>query len=265
MRNKVILICIDGMRPDGFEKCGNPYTEELKKICSYTYNAKTVFPPETLQAHMSMIRSVTPQEHGVLTYKYVRPTCKAYGIFERIKNAKLKGGSAMFYGWEPLRDIARPNSLSYSTFIKIGSMGGENVDILLTDEADRAISKRMELGNPFDFVFLYLPETDEEGHRSGWMGERYLEKISVAVDCVKRMIEKYGDEYSVILMTDHGGHELNHGQDVPEDMIIPLFFYGDAFEAGKVIDGVSIMDIAPTITKILGIDPDEYWRGSSIV
>ena len=29
MKNKVILISIDGMRPDGFLECGNPYIEEL--------------------------------------------------------------------------------------------------------------------------------------------------------------------------------------------------------------------------------------------
>ena len=28
---KVILISIDGMRPDGFLACGNPYIEELQR------------------------------------------------------------------------------------------------------------------------------------------------------------------------------------------------------------------------------------------
>ena len=30
MDKKVILVSIDGMRPDGVEKCGNPFVEELK-------------------------------------------------------------------------------------------------------------------------------------------------------------------------------------------------------------------------------------------
>ena len=29
MENKVILISIDGMRPDGLRACGNPYVKEL--------------------------------------------------------------------------------------------------------------------------------------------------------------------------------------------------------------------------------------------
>lgn len=31
MENKVILISIDGMRPDGPEGCGNPFVEQMKK------------------------------------------------------------------------------------------------------------------------------------------------------------------------------------------------------------------------------------------
>ena len=38
-----------------------------------------------------------------------------------------------------------------------------------------------------------------------------------------------------------------HGTDMPEDMIIPIFFLGKPFEAGKEIEGLSIKDIAPTV------------------
>ena len=31
MKNKVILVSIDGMRPDGVMQCGNPFVEELMK------------------------------------------------------------------------------------------------------------------------------------------------------------------------------------------------------------------------------------------
>ena len=32
MTNKVILISIDGMRPDGFTACGHPFAEEMRRI-----------------------------------------------------------------------------------------------------------------------------------------------------------------------------------------------------------------------------------------
>ena len=263
MKKKVILICIDGMRPDGLKACGNPYVEELERMCAHTYCAKTVFPSETMQAHMSMVYSVTPQEHGTLTYQYVKPTCKAKGLFDVIHRSALKGNSAMFYGWGRLRDLAGYDALAHSSFIKCGSVP-VNTDPLLTDEAERALTNRIESGKPFDFVFLYLPETDEEGHKNGWMTETYLQRINVAIDCVKRMIDRFGEEYDVILMTDHGGHDKTHGLDIPEDMTIPLFFYGEEFKGGEVLEDLSILDVAPTVTKLLGIDPDENWKGKPV-
>ena len=55
MQNKVILISIDGMRPDAVKECGNEYVEELMNKCSYTFDAQTVFPSDTFPR-----RSVPP-------------------------------------------------------------------------------------------------------------------------------------------------------------------------------------------------------------
>ena len=52
---------------------------------------------------------------------------------------------------------------------------------------------------------------------------------------------------------------------MPEDMTIPVFFRGPAFEAGKVLESVNIKDIAPTITTLLGVEPDEEWEGKSLI
>lgn len=50
-----------------------------------------------------------------------------------------------------------------------------------------------------------------------------------------------------------------------EDMTIPVFFQGTSFEAGKVLKDVSIMDIAPTITNILGVHTPDEWEGKSVL
>jgi predicted AlkP superfamily phosphohydrolase/phosphomutase len=62
MSNKVILISIDGMRPDGLKQCNNSYVEKLTKIASYTFDARTVYPPVTLPCHFSMFFSVPRKE-----------------------------------------------------------------------------------------------------------------------------------------------------------------------------------------------------------
>ena len=257
MKNKVILISIDGMRPDGLKECGNPYVAELENMATYCYGGRSMEPSVTFPCHFSMTHSVTPQRHGILTNTYVPQVRPVTGIFERIKDAG--GVSAMFYGWEPLRDIALPGSLKFATFVE--SYSKESSDTVLTDEALRVIGE-----NKPDFAFLYMVETDEKGgHDNGWMTEEYLRRISIAVDNVKRVIEAFGDEYSFIIMADHGGHNRTHGTTMPEDMTVPLFFIGAPFARGKAVEGLSLLDIAPTIASVMGVEPDREWEGSSIV
>ena len=80
-----------------------------------------------------------------------------------------------------------------------------------------------------------------------------------------RVIDTFGDEYSVIIMADHGGHDRCHGTDMPEDMTIPLFFFGKEFTPGELSDELSLLDIAPTIVKIMGLEPDREWEGRSLI
>ena len=257
MNKKVILISIDGMRPDGLKMCGNSYVQELEKMCSYTYNASSMIPSVTFPCHFSMTHSVTPQRHGILSNTYVPQVRPVKGIFEKISDAG--GVSAMFYGWEPLRDIAMPGSLKFATYINAYMQ--DSGDTVLTDEAEKLISAHKP-----DFVFLYMVETDEKGgHDNGWMSEEYLRRISIAMDNVKRIIEKFGEEYSVIIMADHGGHDRSHGTELPEDMTIPLFFYGPDFTPGNNLRNASLLDIAPTIAAIMGIPVDREWEGKSLL
>ena len=254
---KVILISIDGMRPDGVEQCNNPYVNELMKTSSYTFSAKTVFPSITLPCHLSMFHSVPPQRHGTTSNSYVVPVRPVSGLFEQIKAAGKK--SSMYYGWEPLREIGRPGALIAAEYINAYSF--EHTDGILTDRALNYI----KLAKP-DFVFLYMVETDEKGgHDSGWMSDTYLFYISHALDNVKRVIEEAGDEYTVIVTADHGGHDRIHGTDLAEDMTIPMFFHGLEFTPGREFENVSILDIAPTIADILGIEKPREWEGKSLV
>jgi phosphopentomutase len=137
----------------------------------------------------------------------------------------------------------------------------ESSDTALTDEALKCIAE-----NHPDFVFLYMVETDEKGgHDNGWMSEEYLRRVSIAIDNVKRVIENYGDEYSVIIMADHGGHDRTHGTTLPEDMTVPMFIFDKNAAKGEMEGEISLLEIAPTIASIMGITPDEQWEGRALV
>jgi arylsulfatase A-like enzyme len=48
-------------------------------------------------------------------------------------------------------------------------------------------------------------------------------------------------------------------------MTIPMFFIGEAFEPGKELSGVSILDLAPTIADLMQIYPAPQWEGRSLL
>ena len=254
MSNKVILISIDGMRPDGLLGCGNPYVQELFAKGSYTLNAQTVFPSVTLPCQLSMFHSVNPERHGTTTNTYTPQVRPINGLFEQIKAAG--GESALFYGWEQIRDLGRPGSLKHSVFIEHST--DKHTDVQLTDAALKYIGEK----HP-DFVFLYLVQTDEAGHDTGWMSENYMAYLSTAIDCVKRVIEAAGEEYTVLITADHGGHDRTHGTTMPEDMIIPMAAIGAPFVPGSGLPDPNLKDIAPTVCALLGVAPDEEWEGRS--
>ena len=254
----MILICVDGMRPDGMEACGNAYVDELKAKCTYSMNAKTVYPSSTYPCHTSMFHSVPPQVHGTLVW-YEPSENPVKGLMEQLHEAGARCG--MFYNCEAVEECVmhyEKSPLVVSTLL----------DTYAADDTDKFIMSRMiEDTRAFDldFVFLYMGQTDSKGHRIGWMSDDYLKCLSKAVDNIKEVMNRFGDEFSVVITTDHGGHEKSHGSRMDEDMNIPIFCCGAEFAPGRVLQDASILDIAPTVADVMGVAASELWQGKSLV
>ena len=253
---KVILILVDGMRPDSLS--GVKYVKEFMKKSTYTLNAKTVMPSVTLPCHMSLFHSVTPMRHGITTNTYMPQVRPIAGLCEKLKEKKLR--SAFFYNWEQLRDLARPGSLSDGYYASMGAYGFKESNNMVADAALKHIKTTQT-----DFTFLYLGEVDEVGHGFGWMTPEYLDAVQRSWDWIEKIISELPEDYSVIVTADHGGHDRTHGSEMPEDMTTPIFLYGKPFEAGKEIENAQIIDIAPTIVKLLGAETAVEWEGKSLL
>ena len=236
MSQKVLLILVDGMRPDAIDACPHPFLRELRKESAYSMKASTVMPSVTLPCHTSLFVSLGDAVH------------------------QAGKRAAMYYNWEELRDLNRPGSLIHSEYHNMERTGGLASDRLLTEHTLACIRE----DDP-DFIFLYLGYTDEAGHSKGWMTAHYLEAVAGASACIETLYRALPEGWSMIVTADHGGHDRGHGLDIPEDMTIPVYFAGAPFEKGKELPGVSIKDIAPTIAKIMGFAPPREWEGASVV
>ena len=256
MPEKVVLILVDGMRPDGLMQCGHPFAKRLTEIGTCYLSARTVLPSVTLPCHMSLFHSVDPDRHGTVSNTYVPQVRPIEGMFDRFDRFEKK--CAFFYSWEELRDLGRYDHLH--TALCLNQHKRHGTDNLLADAAIRYINEERP-----DFVFLYLGETDElGGHDHGWMSEEYLRVVNNAVGCAEKVYENLPEGYTLILMADHGGHGRGHGSDCDEDMTIPICCVGPRFEAGKAGEGGSIKDVAVTIASLLGVPPAKEWEGKTL-
>jgi predicted AlkP superfamily pyrophosphatase or phosphodiesterase len=254
---KVVLFLVDGMRPDGLEQAHTPVMNKLMELGAYTLNARTVMPSMTLPCHMSLFHSVLPERHGVTTNIYTPQVRPVSGLFEVIHQGGLK--AAAFYSWDELRDISRPGSLHTVFHLKDSQDPNGLGDTALIDLAKIWFSQ-----NAFDFAYVYLGFTDNVGHEYGWMSGQYVQAIEHADQCIGRILESLPTGTTILVTSDHGGHDQTHGTPSPEDMTIPLIIQNSGLK-GQLKEGISIMDIAPTIAKVLELKPPKEWIGQSIV
>ena len=255
---RVVLFLIDGMRPDGMMQADTPTMDSLRTGGACTMTARTVMPSMTLPCHTSLFLGVRPSRHGITTNIWQPQVRPVPGIFDTLQQAGLI--TAFFYNWEELRDLSRPGSLNASFMVK---------DVTGDGRADTAISQLAAnwlLHNTFNFAFVYLGGVDLAGHAYGWMSDAYLQAICHADQCIQRVLDVLPANSTVVVTSDHGGHEQTHGTDCDEDMTIPLILNGPAIPAGQIIkQSVQITDIAPTITRLFAVKAPEAWIGTPIV
>ena len=252
-----VLVIIDGLRPDALAiaRCFNLAALRAKGIA--TLQACSVMPSITLPVHMSIFHSVPPTRHGITTNDW-RPMARPLpGLVDVAHAAGLR--SAFFYNWEPLRNLSRPGSLAFSYF-RANLHTGLNGDQVLADEAVCYIASDRP-----DFVFVYFGTLDIAGHAYGFMSDEYLAQLERVDSAFGTLLETLPADATVLLTSDHGGHDRTHGTDAPEDMTVPWMVAGPGIRCGHEIKTpVSLLDTAPTLARMLGISPHPEWEGRCV-
>jgi len=263
MTSKVLLIILDGCRPDGLQQANTPQLDALWQQGAYTWKARSVMPSVTLPCHNSMFRGVTPQKHGIGEDNIFRASALAYPSLIDVA-ARGNKSCAMFYSWEQLRDLAAPGSLKLS-FCRAAEYGADN-DMPVAQVA--AAYLRVE--QP-DFCVLYLGDIDITGHLYGWMSPEYIAAIEAndrAVGVVLTALAELGalERYTILVQADHGGHGTDHGTEMAEDMTIPWFINGPGIRRGHELQGaVNMVDTPATIARLLGLEAPAEWDGQPVL
>jgi predicted AlkP superfamily pyrophosphatase or phosphodiesterase len=252
----VVFIMLDGVRPDAIETANCPTLNAFREHGASTMRAHSVLPSITLPCHMSIFHSVPPTRHGITSNTFTPMARPLPGLVEIARAVDKR--IAFFYNWEQLRDLARPGGIHYAFFRDSSYfMDGDDE---ITAHASQFIQKEIP-----ELAFLYMGTVDSAGHQNGWMSDAYLRQLEHVDALLNGFLGNLPGEYTVIIHSDHGGHDRIHGTDSDEDMIIPWMAAGAGIKKGYAIQSqVSLLDTAPTIAKLLGIKTHHEWEGHAV-
>jgi predicted AlkP superfamily pyrophosphatase or phosphodiesterase len=252
LTDHVVVISIDGLRPDAIEKFGATTLQRLMREGSYTLNAKTIMPSRTLPSHTSMLTGVEPHEHGITWNSDETDTHGVVAVPTIFAKARERGfKTAAFFSKSKFHHLEVPRSLDHSQ----APNGGETWD---ADRTVANVSTYLERDKP-NLLFVHLREPDHAGHRFGWMSWFYGRAVRTADGAVAELLQAadaaFGEgNYAVVITADHGGHGWTHGSSDPRDVTIPWIAWGEGVRAGtRIPDGVRTMDTAATALWLLGL------------
>jgi arylsulfatase A-like enzyme len=244
----------------------------------------------TLPAHGSLFTGLYPDRHGLVTpgKRLTKDEKTLAALFRErgFETAAFTGGGFLsaaygfgqgferYDGWTSDREARRNSTLPQS--------GVEDGELF-----DRAVAYLREPHRRSFFLFVhtyflhdYYKEGEDEGLKSCVLGTtscspevwedlegRYRERVAGLDQGLGRLLdalEETGLDGStlVVLLSDHGeGFEpernrIHHGGRLHSDLLrIPLLVSGPGITPGLVDDGVSIVDVAPTLAEIAGLAP----------
>ena len=251
-----VFIMVDGLRPDALVQVAAPSLAGLQARSACSLQARSVTPSVTLPCHTSIFHSVPPQRHGIVTNQWQAMARPLPGLVEQAKGAGRR--CYFFHNWEPLRDLNRPEALEYSFYLN--NCYTREGDLVIAEQAARTIAADRP-----DFAFVYLGTVDVAGHNHGWMSDAYLRQVELVDQGIGAVLAVLSAEETVLLHSDHGGHDRTHGTELPEDMLITWMIAGPGIRQGHALSTeISLLDSAPTLARILQVPVHPHWEGRCV-
>lgn len=253
LATRVIILSIDGLRPDAIALAPMPNLMELMQTSAYSLTAQTIHPSATLPAHASMLSGLCPDKHGVNwnDYEPAKEVAPFTDIFDIAHEAGLQ--TVMYVGKEKLRQVTEPESTDIFVYI---------------NDRDLVITATLIENFPadFDLMFIHFPTADWMGHVYGWLSGEQLSVLFRADQALGNLLAELDargirDETLFIVTADHGGNGLIHGSSLPEDMTIPWIAFGAGIQPSALTADITTTDTAATVAYALNLPIPAEWDG----
>jgi arylsulfatase A-like enzyme len=258
---RVIVVVLDGLRPDAIPRFQLPNLTALAQRSAYTMLGRTVSPSVTACAMASLLTGADPQRHGLRSDRFHLP--RASGPLHPLPRVLAAQGmpSAAFFAAVPMLFVPVAHRIaSRLGFTQSRLRGTHSAEI---HAAARTVVREQRSG----LVLQHWPDADRAGHAHGWMSEPYAKaawEMDATLGTLMQDVNLNDPETLLIALADHGGGgavSTHHNSAHPLDTTIPLLIAGGAVRSGELAPGASLLDVPATVCWALGIARPESFAG----
>jgi arylsulfatase A-like enzyme len=262
---RVVVVVLDGLRPDAIEAFGLEHLRALTARSAHTMAGRTVAPSVTACAMTSLLTGAAPERHGMRsdTFRVPNPS----GPLDPIPQVLAQHGISSAAHMAQLPWLFRGLGRKIVRMLGVATAGFHGrgcADILAG--ALPALRARTH-----GFTLLHWPDADRAGHAHAWMSRRYGEaarRMDGALAALTEALDVPGDPSTLLIaLADHGGGGVNpkhHDSAHPVDRTIPMLFAGGAVAPGLLPQGVSLLDVPPTVLWALGVPIPASYAGRPV-
>ena len=236
---RVIIISIDGLRPDLALRAKMPNLRSAMESGSFSFWARTTPLAITLPSHTSMLTGVIPRKHEIEWNKDLKLVEPVYPSFPTLfEVAHARGYStAMVAGKSKFNTLAKPGTLDWNWIAPTSTAGDAEV-------VKNAIAI-MQKNKP-QVLFVHLPGTDNAGHAIGWGSANQISAIENADSAIGELFTVLDElqlrkQTTVFITADHGGAGRTHVPDDARSRHIPWIAVGPGIR--KNVDLTTIADL----------------------
>ena len=288
---RVVLVFIDTLRRDHLELYGYE-RDTMPRLTAWSQDA-TVFDaartpaPWTLPSARALLLGSQPEYWGVRASLPERMGASGWASAAFVGNVYLSANFEMADGWS-------------HHFVENWPRATDQVDRLeawLEDHDDQPAVVMLHL------MDTHLPYTEPRKYKKLWAGatpeglsgsfqrsdvltaskgkdkerarqyiiDRYDGAIRYTDDQIARVLDTLGPQDVAVVFSDHGEefwdhNGFEHGHTLYEELLaVPLVIRAPGLATGRVPQAVSLIDLAPTLYELLGVEGDAGVTGLSLV
>lgn len=203
-----VLVMLDGVGAAQL-RARSGHARFLASLAGARDIARTTFPSTTASALTSLLTATDPGQHGMLGYRVRVPeTGRVANLLHGWEDGDLPDD------WSRASPLSRAQAREARVFVvskpdfettgftRATTDGAEFIGVADLDERI-ARAGAVAAQHPGSFTYLYIPELDGIGHRSGWESGAWTEAIE-RVDAALRDLVRVDPRSGALITADHG-------------------------------------------------------------